>query len=240
MDFEEVDLAQYRIPDSEDADFAPITDVRLLTPKLIDQYVLRKIRPKTLNLTCGRSECDSELHTFRPLGIDLTATGVVPCTKCGTELTGWNPTKLKYAEPDMLFAMLQREWIRHFFFHLPLTDRVTKFAYKNGRQGLAEIAGNQLRTGRMIGYSPRWDAQQTAMLRGTIVHWARHAVACCCRRCIAYWHGIPMSAELSEGDVLYFQQLIVRYIDMRLPELQERPMKKGATASRPQLLRKVS
>ena len=240
METEDLELSQYRLPDTDDTELAPITEVGLLTPQLIDFYVARRARPKQLNLTCGRSECDAELHTFRPLGIDVTATGVVPCTACGTELAGWDPNKLRDMPADELFAMLQREWIRHFFFHLPLTERVRKFAYRNGRDGLAQSASQQLRSGRMIGYSPRWDSQQTAMLRGTIVHWARHATATCCRRCIAYWHGVPMAATLNENDIAYFQYLILRYIDLRLPELQTQPVKKSIRSSRPALLRKVS
>jgi hypothetical protein len=224
------ELSQYRIPDDDlDALNAPITDVSLLTPDRIEQYVAQKARPKSLNLTCGRSECDKELHTFRPLRIDLTATGLAPCTKCGYELTRNDTSTIRNSrDVETLFATLQTEWIRHFFFHLAITDRIEHYAAKHGRDGLARIAGEQLQSGRMIGYSPRWDSQQTAMLRGTIIHWARHAVACCCRRCMAYWHGIPMSSMLTEADVEYFQELIMRYVDIRLPDLAARPQKKDA------------
>ena len=239
MAFEELEIAQYRVPETDEPECESITRVHLLTPQLIERYVAQKVRPKSLNLSCGRSECDEELHSFRPTGIDLSATGLVPCTTCGTHLAEWNPNTLRALPAADIFAMLQREWIRHFFFHLPLTERIRKFAYSSGRDGLAERASQQLRSGRMIGYSPRWDSQQTAMLRGTIVHWARHAVACCCRRCIAYWHGIPMSATLSEEDILYFQSLIIRYIDLRLPELQNRAMRKAVRPARVALLRKA-
>ena len=95
METEDFELSQFRIPDTDGTELAPITEVGLLTPQLIELYVARKTRPKLLNLTCGRSECDAELHTFRPLGIDITATGVVPCTTCGTELAGWDPHTLR-------------------------------------------------------------------------------------------------------------------------------------------------
>lgn len=214
-------LAQYRIPDDHSAlAIEPITSVTSLTPELIERYVASKVRPKSLNLVCGRSACDEELHTFRPLAVDLSATGLVPCTQCGFELTGHSPSEIRLSrDVANLFALLQTEWIRHFFFHIPVTDRIHQYAFKHGRQGLIEIAAKQLRSGRMIGYSPRWDSQQTAMLRGTIVHWARHAVACCCRRCMAYWHDVPMSAALTESDIEYFQTLIMCYIDLRLPDL---------------------
>jgi hypothetical protein len=224
------ELAKYRIPDDDsDDEIEPITSVTSLTPELIERYVAKKARPKSLNLVCGRSACDEELHTFRPLSMDLSAASLVPCTKCGFELIGHDPSAIRMTrDAERLFALLQREWIRHFFFHLPLTDRIRQYAIKHGRQELLEIAVGQLRSGRMIGYSPRWDSQQTAMLRGTIVHWARHAVACCCRRCMAYWHAIPMSATLAESDIEYFQGLIMRYIDLRLPDLPALPHVKKA------------
>ena len=241
MSFDQNDISQYRILDEEaDAPISPIRDVHKLTPATIEDYVSRKVRPKLLNLTCGRSECDQELHTFRPLGTDLSSTGIVPCTRCGAGLVGVDPASLRQESPEALFGALQQEWIRHFFFHLPLTDRIRVYAEKNGREGLAAIAASQLRSGRMIGYSPRWDSQQTAMLRGTIVHWARHAVACCCRRCIAYWHGIPMSATLTDTDINYLQDLIVKYLDLRLPDLQSAPRKKPNGRSASVQLRKVS
>ena len=240
MSFDQDDISQYRILDEEaEAPISPIKDVYTLTPALIEDYVNRKVRPKLLNLTCGRSECDQELHTFRPPSTNLSSTGIVSCTRCGTGLAGVDPASLREAPPQILFGALQQEWIRHFFFHLPLTDRIRDYAEKHGREGLADIAASQLRSGRMIGYSPRWDSQQTAMLRGTIVHWARHAVACCCRRCIAYWHGIPMSATLTEADINYFQELIMQYLDLRLPDLQSAPRKKPSHRSASVQLRKV-
>jgi hypothetical protein len=233
------ELAKYRIPDNDVETLqAPVADVRSVTPEYIEYHAARKTRPKALNLTCGRSECDQELHSFRPPKINLEATGPVPCTRCGFVLDGIDPSTIRESrDPSILFSMLQCEWIRHFFFHLPLTERIKRFALRKGRDGLIELAGEQLRKGRMMGYSPTWDPRQTAMLHGTIVHWARHAVACCCRRCIAYWHGIPMSATLKEEDIQYFQSLIVRYIALRMPNLPIHPERTPQRSSKNQLER---
>lgn len=220
------ELAKYRIPDMSDDDSDSeeqvIVSVTSLTPEMVER--LRKVRPKSLNLVCGRASCDEDLHTYRPIGIDLSAVGIVPCTKCGRQLAGHDPKTIRASQDTaILFGLLQSEWIRHFFFHLPISDRIYRYALRQGREGLIATAGHQLRNDRMIGYSPRRDFSQTAMLRGTILHWARHATACCCRRCIAYWHDIPMSATLTEEDIQYLQTLVTRYIDLRLPGLDSVP-----------------
>lgn len=41
------------------------------------------------------------------------------------------------------------------------------------------------------------DGRQTPM-RGHPVFVAQHACACCCRRCLFKWHGVPMGIELTE------------------------------------------
>ena len=70
----------------------------------------------------------------------------------------------------------------------------------------------------MLYFAGQVDFHQTAMPRGTIVHWARHATACCCRRCMAYWHIVPLT-HLVRSDIGYFGQLITLYIKHRLPDL---------------------
>ena len=73
---------------------------------------------------------------------------------------------------------------------------------------------------KMLKYMPALDFNQTAMLDGTIVHWARHATASCCRACMKYWHGVPLDQELTAEDVKYFRDLGMRYILLRIPDLQ--------------------
>jgi hypothetical protein len=118
------------------------------------------------------------------------------------------------------FDLLKKEWIRHFFFHVPLTPRIERYARKHGSTGLAIVARRQLSQNKMLRFIESLDFNQTQMLKGTIVHWARHAVACCCRRCMAYWHNVPLAAELSAADIDYFVTLIMFYVKDRIPDLQ--------------------
>jgi predicted Fe-S protein YdhL (DUF1289 family) len=52
---------------------------------------------------------------------------------------------------------------------------------------------------RLAPAQPRNDGKQTPM-RGHPVFVAQHATACCCRGCLAKWHGIGKGHELSEQE----------------------------------------
>jgi hypothetical protein len=118
------------------------------------------------------------------------------------------------------FECFQREWIRHFFFHVPISPRIEKYARKHGFKGLSKILEDQLTNKRMLRFIPALDFNQTSMLDGTIVHWARHATASCCRACMKYWHGVSLDRELTSDDVRYFRELGMRYIALRMPNLE--------------------
>jgi len=185
---------------------------------------LRKKRPKKLGIKCNRSDCDQDLHCFLPPGrAGLNAPG--PCRACGANLVDWDEMSIReLQDAHKKFEVLKVEWIRHFFFHVPITPRIDEYARKRGMKGLADVAQHQLSQGKMLRFDSTWDFNQTKMLDGTIVHWARHAVACCCRKCMAYWHNVPVSSNLTASDIDYFRQLVVLYIKDRIPDLQDEPL----------------
>jgi hypothetical protein len=129
------------------------------------------------------------------------------------------------------FDCFQTEWIRHFFFHVPITDRIERYATKHGLQGLAEKLEDHLTKEKMLRFMPKLDFRQTKMLDGTIVHWARHATASCCRACMKYWHDIPLERRLTADDVKYLRELGMRFIRLRMPAL-ESGMKSQVAAGR--------
>jgi len=67
---------------------------------------------------------------------------------------------------------------------------------------------------------PFMDGAQTPWT-GNILYYAQHAMACCCRTCIAEWHGIPGGRELNEDEIRYLTDLLCLYVDQRMPELTE-------------------
>jgi hypothetical protein len=184
---------------------------------------LKAMRPKKLGIVCGRSECEKKLHSFRrPLSKAGLPSG--GCQVCGTEVVPWEFMQARdIGDISLKVDLLKTEWIRHFFFNLPISPRIQKFAELQGLAGLEQIAHDHLTKDKMLNFNGALDWNQTKMLDGNIVHWARHAVACCCRRCLAYWHNIPLGATLTATDVDYFRQFIMSYVKLRLPILDSPP-----------------
>lgn len=192
-----------------------------LTPAKVEQIKL--IRPRKLGIRCKRTDHTKNLHYYgKGKGSLWVPRG--SCIECGAQLVNWNEMWCRDAPDTDKFAFLQTEWIRHFFFNVPITPSVEEHALRNGLSGLASTAETQLGGKRMLTFgSPRWDSYQTPMLRGNIVDWARHAVACCCRQCLTYWHNVPLDHTLDAGDVEYFKRLIMRYILRRFPGIGSEP-----------------
>ena len=151
----------------------------------------------------------------------MTPDQVGQCRSCGAELIDWERVQRRdIADADATFAALQREWIRHHFWHRTIEEGAEFHARRKGRIRLRETAAKQLR--RSIGAEqPFRDGQQTTMKGGNIIHDAQHALACCCRGCLEYWHGIPKGAELTQDQIDYFTDLVMRYVDDRMPALTE-------------------
>ena len=202
-------------PSDRDPDY--INSVFELTPDDVERKKHKK--PKMLGIVCKRSDCTEELHCFDSSPSTLKfAAG--KCQSCGIDLVDWDVVWVRDLRTvDAKFDFFKKEWIRHFFFHVPLTPRVEKYARKHGMNSLIAILESQLRKGKMLRYMPALDWNQTKMLDGTIVHWARHATASCCRACMSYWHNIPLEQELRTEDIEYFKELAKRFIRMRIPDL---------------------
>ena len=59
---------------------------------------------------------------------------------------------------------------------------------------------------------PKNDGKQTPM-KGHPVFIAMHACACCCRGCLEKWHGIPKGRELSQKEINYIVEILMRWIN---------------------------
>jgi len=56
------------------------------------------------------------------------------------------------------------------------------------------------------------DGKQTPM-KGHPVFIAQHATATCCRNCLYKWHKIPKNKELTDTEVDYIVNLIIKWIE---------------------------
>jgi hypothetical protein len=70
--------------------------------------------------------------------------------------------------------------------------------------------------------APPRDGRQTP-LQGNAIYYAQHATACCCRKCLEYWHAIPQGRPLTDKELEYCVALIELYLKERLPELKDEP-----------------
>lgn len=194
-----------------------VDSVSHLTAQDVERLKDRK--PRSLGIRCRRSECAQGLHCFEPAGKRSKFSAGV-CRDCGADIVDWQAVWSR--EPRNIgakFDYFQKEWIRHFFLHLPITTRIEAYAQKNGFAGLAEILEGHLNRSTMLQYMPPFDRKQTAMLDGTILHWARHATGCCCRKCLSYWHNIPLDRQLTTEDIKYLKRLAMQYVAVRMPRL---------------------
>lgn len=59
---------------------------------------------------------------------------------------------------------------------------------------------------------PKNDGKQTAY-KGHPVFIAQHATGTCCRGCLEKWHNIPKGRELTDNEVNYIVNVIMKWIE---------------------------
>jgi len=179
---------------------------------------------KPLKISCTDSDCSNNLHCFLTTKKRAAQGHTGKCRSCGAELVDWQRvSRRNLADVQYTFEALRLEMIRHHFWHTPLTQRAINHARRKGRivlrafarQQLQQLVGNERHARE--GYQTARDTSPSA----NAIHFAQHATACCCRKCIAEWHGIPLTRALSDSELDYFTELVMRYIDERIPALTD-------------------
>ncbi|MGE4481129.1 DUF4186 domain-containing protein [Acidocella sp.] len=122
-------------------------------------------------------------------------------------------------EQDILARLARSAFRRRF--HLGPRER--DYAAAKGRE---EIAGHarQFIAMRLAPAAPANDGRQTPW-RGHPVFIAQHATACCCRSCLAKWHGFPRGQALDTPARDYILGVLMRWLDreMRNPDHETPP-----------------
>ncbi|MDD4797420.1 MAG: DUF4186 family protein, partial [Eubacteriales bacterium] len=142
--------------------------------------------------------------------------GVAPgsCIGCGAGPVDWPRLyRRDIADYSYLKEALQLEMIRHVFWAVRQpTEKAKKDVRKKSPDDLAAWVRRRLITTLS---KPRcdnpWDGRQTPY-DDKLLHWAQHATATCCRKCLAQWYGIGADIALSEADYAYFTQVVVQYL----------------------------
>jgi len=180
---------------------------------------------------CHRTDCTNGLHCFLKHRKRRSPEGT--CIACGVDLVDW-PRVHQRDLDDVAHTieMLKMESVRHeFWCAVPLTERATIYARRHGRMGLLVAARKRIASsvGKAAG---AWDGRQTPWEdKANVLQYAQHATATCCRKCLEVWHGIPRGEALSARDAEYFAQLLLRFVEFRIPDLgnerQRIPRKAG-------------
>lgn len=175
-----------------------------------------KLEP--LKVTCTTSDCSNNLHCFKATR-ELRVEGKEgACRSCGVELVDWDRIHQQdVKDSPHTFMSMRSEFIRHYFWHVDIDQKALFHALRKGRDGFDEAVPKRLR--QSVGKAkPYRDGQQTPFT-GNIIYYAQHATASCCRKCMEYWHGIPMGVPLSGEQIDYLSTLALLFIDERLPDL---------------------
>ena len=175
-----------------------------------------------LAISCTGSDCDNDLHCFRSTKKLREAGLDGACRSCHVQLVDWPRVQERaFTDVDHTFDELRHELIRHHFWHVEFDERALNHALRKGRAALVEDVSRRIATS--VGpVSPMRDGRQTSFT-GNVIFYGQHATAACCRRCIEYWHGIPMGTALTQDEQAYLASLVVRYIDDRWPDLPDGP-----------------
>lgn len=179
---------------------------------------------KPLKLKCTQSDCGNDLHCFLQKTQKPRALGG-PCRSCGKDLIDFPRVQARnVGDIDNTFESLSREWIRHQLWERPFDQHAINHARRKGMRAFREVdAAKRIR--QAVGKARHPMEGKQTPFEGNVLYYAQHSVAACCRRCIEYWHAIPMGEPLTDDQVAYLTQLVLRYVEQRIPDLAEEPVK---------------
>lgn len=182
---------------------------------------------KPLKLSCTKADCGNDLHCFQRSTKLAKAGRSGKCRECGADLVDWPRVHRRDSgDATYLVKALQFEWIRHRYWHIPLTEYAINYARRKGRMSLKEAVRRQIESAVGKPNHPKqgrqtpWETNPKA----TVVHFAQHATASCCRKCVEEWHAIPVDVDLKAEQLDYLTDLAMRYITERIPNLGDGPV----------------
>lgn len=188
-------------------------------------------KPPPLDIKCTSVDCENDLHCFKQLK-KMTPVQRGRCRACGADLVDWERLHRRdTADAAHTFSALQRELIRHHFFHRPVDETAMRHARRKGRVLLKQAARDRLRKYLAPAEPPR-DGRQTP-LEGNAIYYAQHATATCCRTCLEYWHDIPKGRALTPQELDYCATLVDLFLDEKLPDIANAPIKVPRRRSEP-------
>ena len=177
---------------------------------------------KPLTITCTDVDCDHNMHCFIPTRAMVEEGNAGHCRGCDADLVDWDRVHRRDPKDiDYTIAAMRREYFREHMWTVQIDQLAVNYARRKGILGLKEAAEKRIRKYVLPCASDIFrDGTQTPRQHNPI-YYAQHGTATCCRKCAEYWHGIPKIQELSDQDVDYFVELLMAYIEQRLPGLTD-------------------
>ncbi len=176
-----------------------------------------KLDLEPMKATCTSIDCNNNLHCFSATRKMKAANEVGACRECGAELVDWKRVHEKdLTDATYTFEALKFEMIRHHFWHVEIDQKAVNYARRRGVSGLYDAVRSRLRKSVGRANNP-FDGRQTPMAgSGNPIHYAQHATASCCRKCMEYWHAIPQGRGLTGEEIDYLAELALLYIENRI------------------------
>jgi hypothetical protein len=172
-------------------------------------------------IKCTDTHCEKDKHSHLKIRPRNESYRNIECNDCGVNDIDW-PRLDKRNPDDLTYTVraLNREYVRYRYWNATIDEEAISRARRKGLDGLREWIPRRL--DREVARPSKElfrDGTQTPKT-GNIVFYAQHATACCCRKCIEEWHGIDRNEPLSRENLNYFNDMILHYVENRLPALK--------------------
>lgn len=182
----------------------------------------KKIQLPALAITCTSTDCENGLHCFKQSRKQKDSEQLGQCRSCGANLVDWSRVqKRDLSDVKYTFHALKHEQIRHHFWHVEIDQKAINHARRKGKSRMRDAVRHRIRKSVGSAQHPREGRQTPKENSGNAIFYAQHATACCCRKCLEYWHNIPLGRELTEPEIGYLTDLVMLYVEERLPILTE-------------------
>lgn len=177
------------------------------------------------DVTCGATKCDDGFHCYSKKRTSLKKYGEQrACKECGVNLVDWPRVhKNNIKDVKYVFDELRTEIIRHVFWHNPIQYDALYSTYLRGKSA-TRLKAKSLLKSRIGKYNNYMDGRQTPMGKDEIINYAQHATATCCRQCLEAWHNITMEKTLTEKELEFCTDLVMKYIEFRVADLNIDPI----------------
>ena len=107
---------------------------------------------------------------------------------------------------DILIKLSKSKFRSSFHLNKKMVEYINEKGIDEIKKHAYDFINNRLRPKNIYN-----DGKQTPM-KGHPVFIAQHACACCCRNCLYKWHKIEKNKELSDKEVNYIVELLIKWI----------------------------